>query len=114
MPVCFSPIFASGIFPKSITDWNKSKLPSLNVKRNGEEKGKKAFGGKLSKSIKNKYSLKKWLHGLGKRNHYQNLTEDIDFKVRIVTNDNKENFFKRVLPNEKERRILVLSALNCF
>lgn len=96
MPVCFSLIFASGIFPKSITDRNKSKLPSLNFKRNGEEKGKKAFGEKLSKSIKRKYSLRKGLHGLGKRNHYQNLMEDTDFNVRIVTNENKENFKKKV------------------
>lgn len=55
-----------------------------------KKREKKLLEKSLASQLK-KYSLKKWLHGLGKRNHYQNLMEDIDFKVGIVTNDNKEN-----------------------
>lgn len=55
-----------------------------------KKREKKLLDKSLASQLK-KYSLKKWLHGLGKRNHYQNLMEDIDFKVGIVTNDNKEN-----------------------
>lgn len=43
--------------------------------------------------------------------------EDIDFKVRIDTKDKEKKRKKKRMflpPIEKERRILVISALNCF
>lgn len=82
-----------------------------------EKKRKKAFGGKLSKSIKKKYSLKKWLHGLGKKITSRILWKILTLRSELTlrTKRKKEKKKRMFLPPiEKERRMLVFSALNCF